>query len=727
MTITQNAVPVQVDGSSSRIPDDAYVLPEPLTEGTGHRGPRFGEDIWDFDLFLPRTDRHRRMVFSKFTDPVTALTLQELLYSRLRRGFASEADRRTCRPMKLTCFYYSTQRAARVIKTLQELGVPRLHDARREDLTAALAQWKRISPQTASFLVSTTNHIFQHSPFLSADRLTVNPWTGRPASQIAGLKRDREENSTLRIPEYISGPLVKAAAFYVDTASQDILAARRELADLNAAERSRPVLARGQGPQRIDQFIAELKKAGRPVPAVPLNMRHTCPGAAVIDGVVQAPNTRLISLLVGVGPDTARDARDRLAAAASDVGFCRGGLRTPISTWPDAGRPWCSGLGPTEVMEEVDHLRTACWITIAFLSGMRDVEVRELSRDCAVTETTDHGHPRHKLRGRVFKWRKLSGDEAEWVVLKIVHRAVEVLLELNDDPTHLFGYWSGQTHGYVLASMVKGRIDNFRDHANELFSTDDGLFIPNERVTGDPDDTEGGELETADEEGAPWKFDSRQFRRTLAWHIAHQPFGIVAGTRQYHHAKTAMFEGYAGTSASGFAAEVAAEEAVAKLDYVEDLYRDWNDGNGATGGAAQRVHAEFDRIRRELGDLPGVVANASRLRTMLRHLVKTVHPGVLNDCFYQAPTAVCSKRAQSLGRPLPLHNMCLSCPNSRRSSVHLPRLILARDQATSAKDTTRDGREQLPPLQLIALNEYSQQLDDLITEITGTAQETQHA
>ncbi|MGW4958832.1 hypothetical protein ACWEPL_16525 [Nonomuraea sp. NPDC004186] len=65
----------------------------------------------------------------------------------------------------------------------------------------------------------------------------------------------------------------------------------------------------------------------------------------------------------------------------------------------------------------------------------------------------------------------------------------------------------------------------------------------------------------------PWDFTARQFRRTLAWHIAHQPFGVVAGARQYHHAKLAMFEGYAGTSASGSAAE----EAVAMLDYVEDL------------------------------------------------------------------------------------------------------------------------------------------------------------
>jgi hypothetical protein len=51
-----------------------------------------------------------------------------------------------------------------------------------------------------------------------------------------------------------------------------------------------------------------------------------------------------------------------------------------------------------------------------------------------------------------------------------------------------------------------------------------------------------------------------------------------------------MFEGYAGTSASGFAVEVAAEETVALLDYVEDLYRDWN--NGAR---------EFDRTRYNAG------------------------------------------------------------------------------------------------------------------------------
>ncbi|MEU5869521.1 hypothetical protein ABZ815_50750 [Nonomuraea sp. NPDC047529] len=215
------------------------------------------------------------------------------------------------------------------------------------------------------------------------------------------------------------------------------------------------------------------------------------------------------------------------------------------------------------------------------------------------------------------------------------------------------------------------RLKNFRDHVNELFSTPEALFIPHEVATGDDEDGTNAE-------GLPWDFDTRQFRKTLAWHIAHQPFGIVAGARQYQHAWNSMFEGYAGTSASGFATEVAAEEAVTKLDYLEDLYRDWNDGGRASGGAAQRIDAEFDRIRRELGDLPGVVASPSRLRTMLRHLTKVLHPGVLNDCFFQPAIAVCAKRAKPLGRPeisdgaVTVTNICLEAGVSRASYYRSP-------------------------------------------------------
>ncbi|MBT2491815.1 hypothetical protein J7E96_25455 [Streptomyces sp. ISL-96] len=188
---------------------------------------------------------------------------------------------------------------------------------------------------------------------------------------------------------------------------------------------------------------------------------------------------------------------------------------------------------------------------------------------------------------------------------------------------------------------------------------------------------------------------------------------MVAGARQYKHAAITMFEGYAGTSASGFADEVAAEEAVAKLDYVEDLYHDWNEGGRSAGGATQRIEAEFDRIRSELGDLPGAVASPARLRTLLQHLTKTLHPGVLNDCFYQAETAVCRKRAKPLGRPVPMLDMCMRCPNSRRTAVHMPRLERARAMAQAELGEATG----LPQLQQLAIAEHLATLTRLIAEI----------
>jgi hypothetical protein len=208
--------------------------------------------------------------------------------------------------------------------------------------------------------------------------------------------------------------------------------------------------------------------------------------------------------------------------------------------------------------------------------------------------------------------------------------------------------------------------------------------------------------------------------RTVAWHIAHQPFGVVAGARQYKHAQITVFEGYAGASASGFAAEVQAEQAIARLDYVEDLYTDWASGGPSGGGAARLVNADFARIQAELGDLPGTVADQPRLRAMLDHLATTLHPGILGDCFYRPETALCAKTANPPanppGKPLPMLNTCLTCPNARRSQAHLPRLTQARDHARQALD--RAAAQPMPPLQHAALTTHLDQLDQLVGQVS---------
>ncbi|WP_406201310.1 hypothetical protein OG920_44340 [Streptomyces europaeiscabiei] len=58
--------------------------------------------------------------------------------------------------------------------------------------------------------------------------------------------------------------------------------------------------------------------------------------------------------------------------------------------------------------------------------------VRELAPDCAFIDNGPDGPIRHNPCGRVLKGRRLIGDEAEGVVLDVVHQAVTLLTAVND-------------------------------------------------------------------------------------------------------------------------------------------------------------------------------------------------------------------------------------------------------------------------------------------------------
>src|SRR3546814_12761884 len=64
-----------------------------------------------------------------------------------------------------------------------------------------------------------------------------------------------------------------------------------------------------------------------------------------------------------------------------------------------------------------------------------------------------------------------------------------------------------------LSSEVVRQLNTFRDHLNTAFGNPDMPVIPP-----GPD-------------GKPWRITTRQFRRTIAWHIANRQFGTIAGMR----------------------------------------------------------------------------------------------------------------------------------------------------------------------------------------------------
>ena len=151
---------------------------------------------------------------------------------------------------------------------------------------------------------------------------------------------------------------------------------------------------------------------------------------------------------------------------------------------------------------------------------------------------------------------------------------------------------------------------------------------------------------------------TRQFRRTVAWHIANRPFGTIAGMIQYKHASVAAFEGYAGASRSGFRAAVEAERRLGQLDDILRYFDERRVGGALFGPAAARIGRTLDAATDELQPWPGMIADRGRLRTLLATTARTLHVGILADCFFDPATAACMRNATDPARSAPILALC---------------------------------------------------------------------
>ncbi|MER9301071.1 hypothetical protein NKI38_32150 [Mesorhizobium sp. M0621] len=115
-----------------------------------------------------------------------------------------------------------------------------------------------------------------------------------------------------------------------------------------------------------------------------------------------------------------------------------------------------------------------------------------------------------------------------------------------------------------------------------------------------------------------------------------------------------MFDGYAGSSASGFRQEVEQEHHLGQLDDIVAHYETAQRGERLAGPGASRVIHEIDRVAQEIGSLPGVIADGKRVKAMLAHLARTLHVGYLNDCFFEPATALRVRQASPSCRTAPL-------------------------------------------------------------------------
>ena len=252
-------------------------------------------------------------------------------------------------------------------------------------------------------------------------------------------------------------------------------------------------------------------------------------------------------------------------------------------------------------------LQAACYILCAYLTGMRDSEVQAMRSGClALTRSEDGLVTRYRVRSTAYKTKSDRGEPGDWVTIAPVADTIARARSAVARSAALAGTdtlgrrrrLKTGTKSHVSAEIVR-QLNAFRDHLNALFGTPDGPPIP-------PGPT-----------GEPWRLTTRQFRRTIARHIANRPFGTIAGMIQYKHASVAAFEGYAGSSASGFRAEVEAQHTLGQVDDILVYFDERQAGAVPSGPAGPRIARALDAAAADLAPLPVMLADRARLRSLL--------------------------------------------------------------------------------------------------------------
>lgn len=403
---------------------------------------------------------------------------------------------------------------------------------------------------------------------------------------------------------------------------------------------------------------------------------------------------------IGCTPGAFRTPRcqELLAVAAAELGVADTAyLRTEI-TGRLGGQPW-TGPIPYDAAEHLTRLlQAAAWVTVAYLSGMRDSEVKHLRPGClSVSRAEDGRIYRRRLTSLAFKGEGgPAGVTATWIVGDPVERAIQVLERLQAGrDTYLFARIPGSRHD--LRSHATG--------AKSTQQTNDDLAAFTDWVNafcrqhGRP-----GGIPLVN--GQRWRLSTRQFRRTLAWFIARQPGGVIAGSMAYRHHRVQMFEGYAGTSASGFRAEVEAEDAIARGEQLCDLIT--NHGHHElTGPAAAEAETRLTDLERHVRFDGKVITDARRLRRIMDRHDPGIYPGQYVTCVYNPDRALCRRVGDATGPSLP-DCQPLACRNVALDSGNIAALTRHRAHLEQA---LQDGSVIAPYVR--------HRLEEQLTEMTA--------
>ncbi|MEV7194593.1 hypothetical protein AB0N81_22705 [Streptomyces sp. NPDC093510] len=196
------------------------------------------------------------------------------------------------------------------------------------------------------------------------------------------------ENETEPLAEQTMGPLLVWALRMVEDFAEDILAGHSETQRLAQAARTNPTTAHGLA--ALHAYFEPFVTGNTPVPAT-VNQGRSGSARAYVGGITGASRHQVALYAERTG---------LVAAASRRPGPC------PVSI-PVHGRigerPWRAVIDFNETGRLLRHLVTACFVVIAYLTGMRPGEVLGLRTGCC-PPSGDAESPRwHRIHSRAYK------------------------------------------------------------------------------------------------------------------------------------------------------------------------------------------------------------------------------------------------------------------------------------------------------------------------------------
>ncbi|MFD3627301.1 integrase [Streptomyces sp. NPDC058698] len=646
-------------------PDSPVVLSQWISSGNTHYNARYSESVWPLAPLIdnPSTSLHK-IFWKKCPASLLGevkLVTWTMLNGTLRPTYlkdrgAQARGRTSAGDMRDTCNEWM-----RLARWLHERRITGLGDCTEEVWRAYLSErWKDgVSRDYAEKICIALSDLW------AFDQLSARPANvTRPPWEVEGVDdflpaadgSASGENSREPLDPQTLGPLLIWAIRFVDDFADDILAAwaeRRRLVAVAAANKGVP-----EGLAALADHLLPLIEAGEALPAIRMH------------GKMSLARTYVSALTGASLSQVGRfSERHRLSDLANErPGPCP--LQVPVTGRID-GKPWRTHMDFDEAPELMRHLGTAAIIICLYLTGMRPQEVQGLRSGCCPEPEPDADgtRGRHLIRSRHYKnvtdadGNLISaGEEREvpWVAISPVVHSIRVLERmvppgelLLSAAHHDFMQQRGH-HGALKHQGLNTRVEDFASWANR-----------EAKAQGLPD-----QIIPADPHGA---IGLARFRRTLAWHIARRPGGLVALAIQYGHMRTVLdartASGYGSRSRGGIHSVLDVETALAAADTAAHLRDRMAAGEKISGPAARRaVTAAATTPRFEGRIVPATFAKKAAKFLARDGIVLYDNPDAFLICAFKHDNALCEPEP---GATAPRQYACQQgCGNTVRTDTH---------------------------------------------------------